>query len=405
MPQGERSTYRVMIVAGEASGDLHGANLVTALRQLNPEVTFFGIGGTNMRTAGVDTRVDLSELAVMGLVEVLLHYRRLRGILRQMQVLLREERPDLLITVDYPGFNLRLAKTARALGIKVLHYISPQVWAWREHRVKTIAERVDKMAVLLPFEVPFYEKHGVPVRFVGHPLVDSVKPSVERSEAQRLFGLVPSRPTIGLLPGSRRGELKRLMPVLLESAALLKRQFPDLQLLLPLASSLDRQDLSPWLRPLPEQTEGHFSLYTAQNDESLQIKVVEQHGYDVMQSCDAIITASGTATLEVALMNIPMVIVYKVSPLTYTIARRMISIPNVGLVNIVADELIAPEFIQHEAKADTIAAATARFLTEPDYAQLTREKLAKVRQKLGKPGGSENVAQLALEMLDSSDYY
>ncbi len=401
MPQGEQTGHRIMIVAGEASGDLHGANLVTALSRMDSRIGFFGIGGTRMRAAGVDTRVDISDLTVMGLVEVLLHYRRLRGILRQMQELLRNEQPDLLITVDYPGFNLRLAKTANQLGIKVLHYISPQVWAWREHRVKTIAERVDMMAVLLPFEVPFYEKHGVPVRFVGHPLVDSVKPVMERSEAQRRFGLDPARRTVGLLPGSRRGELKRLMPVLLESAALLKQQFPNLQLLLPLASSLNRQDLATWLKPVPGQAE-NLHLYTALRNESLQIKVVEQHGYDVMQSCDAIITASGTATLEVALMNVPMVIVYKVSPLTYAIARCMINIPDVGLVNIVADERIVPEFIQHQARADRIAAATTRFLEQPKHAQSVRNKLTTVRQKLGKPGGSENVAQLALEMLENS---
>ncbi len=399
MPQPEDAAHRIMIVAGEASGDLHGGNLVSALSRLNPGIRFFGIGGARMRAAGVDTRIDISELAVMGLVEVLLHYRRLRGILHQMQELLHKERPDLLITVDYPGFNLRLAKTAKELGIKVLHYISPQVWAWREHRVKAIARSVDMMAVLLPFEVPFYEKHGVPVRFVGHPLVDSVKPGMERSEAQQLFGIDPSRQTIGLLPGSRRGELKRLMPVLLKSAALLKQRFPGLQLLLPLASSLDRQDLAPWLEPAQEQTE---EIHISRSHKSLQIRVIEQHGYDVMQSCDAIITASGTATLEVALMNVPMVIVYRVSPLTYTIARRMISIPNVGLVNIVADERIVPEFIQHEARADKIAAATARFLEETDHARATREKLASVRQKLGKPGGSGNVARLALEMLEES---
>ncbi len=402
MLPGERPSRKVMIAAGEASGDLHGANLVTALSRLNPDVTFFGIGGRNMRAAGVDTQIDISELAVMGLVEVLLHYHRLHRLLRQMQDLLRSKRPDLLITVDYPGFNLRLAKTAKQLGIKVLHYISPQVWAWREHRVKSIAQRVDMMAVLLPFEVPFYEKHGVPVRFVGHPLVDSARPTMQRSEARHLFGLDPDCKTVGLLPGSRRGEIKRLMPVLLGSAARLKQQFPDLQLLLPLASSLNLRDLAPWLEPLPAQTDSpHLHLFTTRQGKPLQIKVIEQHGYDVMQSCDAIVTASGTATLEVAMMNVPMVIVYKVSPLTYAIARHMINIPNVGLVNIIAEKQVVPEFIQHQARADKIAAATARFLEEPGHAHAVRKKLAAVREKLGKPGGSKNIAQLAQEMLES----
>ncbi len=392
---------RVMIAAGEASGDLHGGNLAEGLLRLNPGADLFGIGGAKMRAAGVDVRIDIAELSVLGLTEVLLHYPRLRSVLRRAERMLERERPELLITVDYPGFNLRLARSARRRGIRVLHYISPQVWAWRERRVKSIVRCVDMMAVLFPFEVPFYEKHGVPVRFVGHPLLDGVRTTMGHTESRRRLGLDPVRPVVGLLPGSRRSELRRLMPLLLESAALLRQRLPGLQLLLPLASSLEMADLAPWLAPLTRDAASHPCIPCAAiHQRSLRILVVKQRGYDAMACCDAAITASGTATLELALLKVPMVIVYKVSSLTYLIARRMIRIPDVGLVNIVAGEEVVPELIQGRARADRVAAATARFLEDPELTRSTREKLAGIRRKLGCAGGVENVARLASGMLD-----
>jgi len=392
------------MVAGEASGDLHGGNLAANLRQLNPGIALFGIGGSRMRAAGVDTRIDIAELAIMGLVEILFHYRRLRSILHKARQMLRDEQPDLLITVDYPGFNLRLARYAKELGIPVLHYIGPQVWAWREHRVKRIAESVDKMAVLLPFEEAFYKKHGIPVHFVGHPLVDEVKPTMSVDEARRHFGIDAERPVIGLLPGSRPGELQRLMPLLLESAVRLRQRFPALQFMLPLASSLKREELERWMEPLIDKLgERGVYRYKSRHPEPLPVIVVERLGYDVMQCCNVLITASGTATLEAALMNVPMVIVYKVSPLTYAIARRMVKLSDVGLVNIVAGDRIVPELIQHQARPDKVVTATARFLEKSDYTGDTKNKLAMVRQRLGRSGGAENVARLALEMLEKRD--
>ncbi len=403
MSRADSGGHRIMMVAGEASGDLHGGNLAAAIGRLHPGVSLFGIGGAHMRAAGVDTRHDISELTVMGLTEVLLHYRRLRGILRQMQTTLAVERPDLLITVDYPGFNLRLARQARKLGIPVLHYISPQVWAWREHRVKTVAESVDRMAVLLPFEAPFYAKHGIPATFVGHPLVEIVQPSMKRETAMARFGLDPERPVFGLLPGSRPGELHRLLPLLLETAIRLRHRFPEAQFLLPLASSLQRKTLISWMNPVPSPSgeEPTIHQYASRHPEPVTVTVVENLPYDAMQCCDTLITASGTATLEAALMKVPMVIVYKVSPLTYLIARRMVKLPDIGLVNIVAGERIVPELLQHRATPDEVAAAAARFLEDPDLARETRHRLATVRKRLGEPGAAQNVARMALEMLEN----
>ena len=373
---------RIMIVAGEASGDNHGANLIQAVHARDPSVQFFGIGGQRMRAAGMDVRVDCARLAVVGLVEVLVHYRELAAVLEQMRETLRRERPDLLVLIDYAGFNLRLAPTARALGIRVLYYVSPQVWAWRQGRVKTIRECVDMMAVLLPFEESFYREHGVPVRFVGHPMVDQIGPGAPREELLRAFGLDPARKTVGLFPGSRRSEIRRLLPVLMDAAIRLHREYPDLQFLLPRASTITDEELAPYL-----------------HDKSLGIVVVSGHGLDVMRACDAIATASGTVTLEIALTGTPMVIIYKVAWLTYWIARAMVKLDHIGLCNIVAGERLVPELIQHDAKPAAIAAEISHVLTDSGYAARMRAKLATVREKLGGGGGAGNIAALVFEML------
>ncbi len=297
-----------MIVAGEASGDLHGADLVKTLTQRRPDCGFFGMGGPAMREAGVELLADASELAVVGLFEVLAHYPRIRRALRRLERTLQDRRPDLLILVDYVEFNLQLARCAKRLGIKVLFYISPQVWAWRSRRVKKIGARVDRMAVLFPFEVEIYQRHGIPVTYVGHPLVSHAQPSMGRDEVLQGFGLDALRPIVGLLPGSRRIEIKRLLPLLIDTAALLQGRIPDAQFLLPLASTLDASDVAPYL------------------PEDRGIAVIQGHTYDVMQVCDALIAAAGTATLEAALIGTPMAIVYKVSPLSYPILIRCFKI-------------------------------------------------------------------------------
>ncbi|MCW8840694.1 MAG: lipid-A-disaccharide synthase [Gammaproteobacteria bacterium] len=377
------ASNQVLIVAGEASGDHHAARLVEELHKCAPDVHFAGIGGERMRRAGVEILVDSADMAVVGLVEVLANYRFLKGVLDRMRGELRERRPDMLILVDYPDFNLRLAATAKELGIKVLYYISPQIWAWRQKRVYKIKKLVDMMAVVFPFEVPFYEQAGVPVRFVGHPLVDEVKSELDREQAFEAFGLDPQRPVLGLFPGSRRSEIKRLLPTVLKSAALVKERMPEIQFLLPRASTLSDEFLAPYL---------------AESD--LEITVVPGRSYDVMRACDAIISASGTATLEIALMQVPLVVLYKIAPLSYRIISRLLKVEHIALCNIVAGERVAPELIQHDATPQKISREALSLLGDQQRAAAMRKRLGKIRGKLGGSGGSANIAELALELLN-----
>ncbi|WP_306533213.1 lipid-A-disaccharide synthase [Geobacter sp.] len=379
---GTAPNKRVMIVAGEASGDLHGSNLVKEALRLDPTLSFFGIGGPHMREAGVETLVDSSEMAVVGLVEVLAHFGVIYRAYATLKRAITNNPPDLLILIDYPDFNMLVARVAKRAGVKVLYYISPQVWAWRTGRVKKIARLVDRMAVVFPFEVPFYEKAGVPVTFVGHPLADRVRPTMTRDEALTSFGLDPSRRVIGLFPGSRRGEIARLFPVIIESTKLLKARYPELQFILPLASSLTSADIEPHMASA-----------------GLEIAVVRDKVYDVMQICDAIMTVSGTVTLEIALMGVPMVIIYTVSPLTYEVGKRLVRVDHIGICNIVAGKRVVPELIQHEVTADRLAEEIGRYLDDPVYTENTRAELATVKEKLGAGGGSERVAGIVLKML------
>lgn len=372
-----------MIIAGEASGDLHAAKLVNAVLRQRPDIQFFGIGGSNMRDASVDTLVDARDMAVVGLVEIWAHRKVIFGALRQMRDILRTNPPDLLILVDYPEFNLRLAKTAKQCGVKVLYYISPQIWAWRQHRVKTIRQRVDHMAVVFPFEVAFYQQHHVPVTFVGHPLVDEVKPSENRRVLRQQFGLDDDQTVIGLFPGSRHSEIRRLLPIILQSARLFKQKHPTVQFLLPLAPTLTKEDLAIYLTEYQD----------------LPITVVTDKTYDVIASVDAIVTVSGTVTLEIALLGTPMVIINRVARLTYLLVRRMVKIAHIGLCNIVANRRVVPELIQDDATPEKIVHELERILNDTAYRQKMISDLGTIEAMLGKPGGIENAAALTLSLL------
>lgn len=372
-----------MIVAGEASGDIYGADLARETVKLDPNLHFFGIGGERMREAGVETLVDSSEMAVVGLVEVLKHFSVISDAFLKLKKILLTEPPDLLILIDYPGFNLRLAKIAKKAGVKVLYYISPQIWAWRQGRVKKIARLVDHMAVILPFEAPFYEQAGVPVTFVGHPMLDIVQVSMERAQAAASFGLDPARPIVGLFPGSRRNEIERLLPVIVQSAVRLKQRFPGIQFVLPLASTLSAAAVSPQLI-----------------DAGLDVVITRERIHDMIRACDAVVSVSGTVTLEIALVGTPLVIIYKLSPLTYQLAKRLVKVPNIGLCNIVAGETVVQELIQDQANPERIATEIERFLTDEDYSKSVRRKLGSIRGKLGNGSASARVAQLAFTMME-----
>ncbi|MCW8955744.1 MAG: lipid-A-disaccharide synthase [Gammaproteobacteria bacterium] len=377
----------IMISAGEASGDLHAANLIKALRDIEPDIQVRGLGGEKLKQAGADPLIDCSDIAVVGIVEVLAKYRTIMGVLNQLRDDVKASPPDLLILVDYQEFNFKLAEAAKSVGVKVLFYISPQIWAWRPHRVHKIGKIIDMMAVLFPFEEKFYRQANVPVRFVGNPLVDEARPRKSKDEAINQYELDSTKPIIGLFPGSRKGEIKRILPIQLRAAELLKQHYPDIQFILPIASSLQDSDIAPYCKGYDD----------------LAIHRVKDLPYDAMQVCDAIIAASGTATLEIALMGIPSVITYRISPISYFILKRLVTIDHIGLVNIVAEKAIVKELIQNDAKADKIADEISKILDDDAYRKQMISELNQVRAKLGKQGGSKNVAQLAYEMLYPED--
>lgn len=377
---------KILLVAGEVSGYLHGAHLVEAIHRIDPEVQFFGVGGDGLEKKGMKLLYHAHSLSVVGITEVLFKLRSVLKALQGLKVSLDRERPDLIILIDFPDFNLRLAKIAHRKGIPVLYYISPQVWAWRPKRVKLIAQWVKKMVVLFPFEVPLYKAAGVDVEWVGHPLLDIVRPTLSKEEAFQQFGLDPQWTTVGLLPGSRIHEVERLLPPLLASTHLLQKEIPKLQFIIPLAPGISKMTLSPWMRNI-----------------SASVKVVEGWAYDVMNLSELLITASGTATLEGAILGKPMVIVYRVSLPSYWIGRALIRVKSIGLVNLVAGKEIAPELIQDDVTPLRIAEEALRILKDPILSQQMTESMAEVRQGLGEPGAAQRAARIVTSLLHEAE--
>ncbi len=377
-----KPSYAVLFSAGESSGDQHAAHMFQEMQKLYPNVKGMGMGGSKMRQAGIDIRFDSSGIGVIGLVEILKHYGEIRQALKQMKAIVANEKPDLLVCVDYKEFNLKLARFAKRQGVKVLFYVSPQVWAWRPGRVETYGKAIDMMAVIFPFETSYYEAKNVPVRYVGHPSVDKVHPLRSKAEDLALFGLNADQPIVGLLPGSRANEIKRMLPVMLRAVELLARDNPTLQFVLPQADSVSDEVLQGYLQACP-----------------VNIKVIKQQTYDAIQCCDAIMTTSGTASLEIALLGVPLLIVYRLSPLTYWLGKQLVKIAFIGLPNIIAGKAIVKELIQDDVTAENLAAEIQRLLTDDGYRLNCLEGLRRVKAELGGGGGSKNMAELAMAML------
>lgn len=376
----------ILIIAGEASGDTHGAGLVRELRKKNSDLQFFGIGGDQMMKEGVKTIRHVREMSFLGFSEVVKHLPFVRQVFREMVTLLKERNPSLVLLIDYPGFNLRFAKASKKHGIPVLYYISPQVWAWGRGRVKKIARRIDRMVVIFPFEEHIYREADVDVQFVGHPLKDVVRVKNLREEFFKEQGLDPSKPVVGLVPGSRSQEIRNLLPEMIKACNLLQEKIPNLQPILGFAPMLSNNVYEPFLK----------------KDET--IRTVRNKTYEVMAHSDVVMVASGTATLETAILGTPLVILYKMSHPSFLLGKALIRVKHIGLVNIVAGEKIVPELIQGNVKADRIAEEVSSLLTNGERIKRMKKDLKLVSRRLGKKGATKRAADAVLEFLKNSDY-
>ena len=375
----------VLIVAGEASADLHGSHLVTALKRLDPGLTFWGIGGPRLQEAGVRILFNSSDMAVVGLTEVVSRLTTITRAYLTLKTILRKDRPVLLILMDYPDFNLRLARAAKRFQVPVLYYISPQVWAWRKGRVETIRSCVDRMAVILPFEKDFYRERGLQVEHVGHPLLEEIPTDLDGKKVRTELGLHEASPVLALLPGSRKEEVTNLLPTMLEAAEKLRAKHADLKCLLPCASTIPAELLDGIL-----------------NKFSLDVQVLHGDVYRVLKACDLALVASGTATLEAAILETPMVIVYRVSFFSYWFGRMVISVSFIGLVNLVAGEEVVPELIQGDVTPERLAQEAMDLLDHDERRREMVKKLRALRETLGQGSASERTARIALEVIDTA---
>ncbi|HEX8998489.1 MAG TPA: lipid-A-disaccharide synthase [Blastocatellia bacterium] len=378
-----QSAFQLMIVAGEASGDKHGAKLAAALRVLRPDLSFefFGAGGDEMRLAGVETLVDAREVAIMGAVEVARALPKFLRVFRRLREAANERRPRVVVLIDWPEFNLRLARKLRKDGHRVVYYISPQIWAWRSYRIRGIKRDVEKMLVILPFEPEYYRQHGVEVEYVGHPLLDSVRVTRNRDEFCAHHHLDPSKPLIAFLPGSRHSELRHILQPLLETAQALNQTHPHFQIILPLARTFARTEIA------------------AQLDSISNLHLIEQDTYNAIAAADLAVVASGTATLETAIIGTPLIVVYRASQLNWRIFWPLINVPFVGMPNLIAGREIAPELLQSELNAVRLSKEIVAFLEDPNRLMQARKDLAEVRNKLGEANASERAAQQILDLL------
>jgi lipid-A-disaccharide synthase len=372
----------LFVSCGEPSGDFYGAELVRHLREREPELRSFGLGGDRLLEQGTELIAHTRDLAVVGIVEVLKHLRRLHRVHARTVAELERQPPDVAVLVDYPDINLRFARKLKALGVPVVYYVSPQIWAWKKGRIRTIRDTVTRMLVIFPFEEAIYERAGVSVTFVGHPLVDAVRPAPDRGAFLREHGLDPERPVLALLPGSRPAEIAHNLPPLVGAVSLLHARRPDLQFLLARAPGVPDALIHGALAGRP-------------------VRVALGRSHAVLGSAAVALVASGTATVETALLGTPMVVVYRLSPITYALGRPFVSVPHYAMPNLVAGRRIVPEIIQQDFTPERVTAEAMSLLEDKGRAETMRLDLAEVRLKLGAPGASARAAVAVANILEA----
>lgn len=365
-----------MIIAGEASGDAHGAGIVRELKKRNPELELFGIGGDKMIREGFKAIYHVREMSFMGFVEVIKHLPLIRSVEKTLNQLLRIMKPDAVLLIDYPGFNLRFARTVKQFGIKVFYYISPQVWAWKKGRIKKMKNLIDKMFCVFPFEVPLYEREGIPVQFVGHPLMEEIEEPMSRENFCKRFTLDTRKKILALVPGSRKQEIENLFSVMVRAA-------------MELAENREKEIVVAVAPHLPVE------LYQRHLPPNARVTFVQHATHDVMFHAELAFVTSGTATLETAIIGTPMIVMYRTSWLTYMIARFVVKIENISLVNILAGKKIVPEIIQHDVVVPNLVAEAKEILAPETYAEMKNE-LGTLKKKLGGAGASKNVVDAIL---------
>jgi len=380
----ENQKKHLIIVAGEASGDDRAAELIAEIKKRDAAISFSGLGGQKMAGQGVTIYFDLTNVAVVGFVEVIKHFTTIKNAFHLILKKIDEQKPAAVILVDYPGFNLRLAKELKKRNVKVIYYVSPQVWAWNAKRIDLIKEVVDKMIVFFKFEETLYARHGYHVDLVGHPLIDHVKVALEKDEFLKKMGLSPCGRTIGLLPGSREKEVQKIFPIMLATAQHLYQKNPEFQFFAFKAPTIDMKIFDQYLK-----------------NYSFPIKIVCEKTYDGINACDFCLVASGTATLETAILKKPMIVIYKTSLLTWALAKCLIKIPNIGLVNVVAGKKIVPECVQFDATAENIAYQTIGLLSNDEKMKAAQQALGDVKDALGAPGASARAAQKVLTYISA----
>jgi len=378
----KNKTKNILIIAGEASGDLHGASLVRAIKQLRPEFHFWGIGGDRMAEAGVELFYHIRDLAFIGFFEWIRHFPFIRRVFYEMLRQVKIQKPDLAILIDYPGFNLRMAKAIKSHATPVIYYIGPQIWAWGKNRIKTMKRCIDRILVIFDFEEAIYKKENMDVVFVGHPLKDVVKVLMSKETFFKGIKLDPARPLLALFPGSRPQEIRYLLPDMLKAVDLVRQEIPSLQCAIGLAPTLSDEVYWPYLKKAKE------------------LHVLRGYTYELMAYSTVAVVASGTATLETAILGTPMVILYRMAPLSFWIGKRVVQTSHIGLVNILGGRTVVPELLQNEVTSENIRNAVLPFLKDEAYRNSVSQALQEIVNRLGPPGASERAAKHIVEFIE-----